>query len=48
MMDVRLALGCIAALCALWWIYREHRHDAPEVLPPPDPACARNSVEAVL
>jgi hypothetical protein len=47
MMDVRLAIGCLSALCAIWILYRTHRHDEPEVLPAPDKACDRGTVEAV-
>jgi hypothetical protein len=47
-MDPRFAIGCIAALCAIWILYRIHRHGEPEVLPAPDKACERNSVEAVI
>lgn len=47
-MDLRLALGCIAALCAIWIAYRDWRSDKrSDVLPPPAETCKRNGVECV-
>jgi hypothetical protein len=47
-MSAQLGIGCLAALGALWLAYRMRGDERREVLPPPDPACQRNRVEAVL
>lgn len=46
-MDCELGFACIVALLAGWIAYRMRGY-GPEVLPPPDKACERNSVEAVF
>jgi hypothetical protein len=43
-MDMRLAIGIISGLLAIWIAYRS-RGAGPSVLPPPDKACDRNTVE---
>lgn len=45
-MTLRLAIGLISALVAIWIAYRS-RGNGPEILPKPDKACDRNTVECV-
>lgn len=45
--DARFMGGVAVALAIAWFLIRDHRRK-PEVLPPPDKACERNPVEAVL
>lgn len=47
-MSLQLGIGVIAALCGLWFVYRDYRRaPPPDLLPPPDKSCERNRVECV-